>query len=40
MKTEGRKIPFENAQPNGSRSETILTSSEKVFISTSVSILN
>lgn len=40
MKTEERKISFENAQLNGSRNENILTSSEKVFISTSVSILN
>lgn len=40
MKTEERKIPFENAQLNGSRNENIRTSCEKVFISTSVSILN
>ncbi|XP_032922061.1 cilia- and flagella-associated protein 46 isoform X2 [Catharus ustulatus] len=31
MKTEERKMPFENAQLNGSRSENILTSSEKGF---------
>lgn len=40
MKTEERKIAFENSQLNGSRNENILTSSEKVFISTSVSVLN
>ncbi|XP_014746146.1 PREDICTED: cilia- and flagella-associated protein 46 [Sturnus vulgaris] len=31
MKKEERKIPFENAQLNGSRNENILTSSEKGF---------
>lgn len=39
MKTEERKIPFENSQLNGSRNENILASSEKVFISTSFSVL-
>lgn len=38
--TEEKETFFENAQQNGSRDENILTSSEKVFLSTPVTLIN